>query len=1187
MGRKPQATKSRTRILIVEDSPTQAQQLRHILEQPGYEVAVAANGRLALEMAPRFQPTLVISDIVMPEMDGYELCKAIKSDEKLKGLPVILVTTLSNSQDVIRGLACGADNFIRKPYDDRDLLARIDYLLMNLELRKSQKMQLGVEIELGGHKHFITSERQQILDMLISTYEQAVGINAELKLREQELAHSNQVLLGLYRIAEGLNQTISEHEVAEIALERAMELPGIQAGWISLQDGKSAFRLAASRNLPPALLCEGAMEGPCDCRRRFLSGDLDHVTNILECERLKESKGDTNGLRYHATVPLWLADGHALGVMNLSGPGEGLFSEEELKVLYGIGNQVAVALERARLHEHLEQLVEERTSALTAEVEQRKRIQEEQTRLVAIIEATPDFVATGDLEGHPRYINQAGLRMLGYEPGQDVSGLPVAVGHPDWALKLVLETGIPQAIEHGTWSGETAFLGPDGVEVPVLQVIIAHRSPDGSLASLSTIAHDISLRKESETKIKRLNRIYSVLSGINTAIVRASEEGALFGEACQIAVEHGGFVFAWIGKLDADRLQVAPVAQAGRNDGYLAQINLTSTGNIQGSCALTAQALTEAKPVICNDIATDERMEAWSGAALDRGYRSVVVLPLILEGRPVGVFVLYAAETGVFDEDEMRLLTEMSADISFALENFRRETRRRQVEDELQESEARYRRITEGLTDYQYTVRIENGRATETTQCPACLSVTGYTAEEFAANPHLWMQMVVPEDREQVREHVQQILAGKDVPPLEHRIVQKNGGTRWISDTTILFKDASGELHSYDGVIKDITERKLAEVALRQLNEELEGKVAARTFELELARDEAQSANQAKSAFLATMSHEIRTPMNGVIGMVDVLHQTSLKGYQVEMVDLIRESAYSLLTVIEDILDFSKIEAGRLEIERAPMLLGNTLEKSCSMLDRLAENKGVELSLFIDPAIPASVMGDALRLRQVLINLANNAIKFSSSRQNQGRVSVRAVLADRGPDFVTVEFQVTDNGIGMDEETLARLFSSFTQADASTTRRFGGTGLGLAISRQLVELMGGEIKVRSALGEGSTFTVRLSFLPLPDKAEPDEEASWVAGLSCLVVGGLDTQACDLAAYLKAAGAMVEKAPDLKVAKERAALLPPGLTVVVLDEDVERRHHRRICARFCMEGLISRAASSPSRMGSSISAGGRA
>ncbi len=527
-------------------------------------------------------------------------------------------------------------------------------------------------------------------------------------------------------------------------------------------------------------------------------------------------------------------------------------------------------------------------------------------------------------------------------------------------------------------------------------------------------------------------------------------------------------------------------------------------------------------------------------------------------------------------------------------------TGRKQIENELRENAAHYKHITETLTDCQYTVRIENDRAMERVESPFCVAVTGYTAEEFAANPHLWMQMVVPEDCELVMNHVDQILTGVEVLSIEYRITRKNGEIRWISDTAIQFRDASGKLLSYGGVINDITESKQSENekhemlkaanqsrqamlgviedqqqakdALHQLNEELENKVTARTADLEQARLEADQANQAKSAFLAAMSHEIRTPMNGVVGMVDVLHQTSLKGYQVEMVDLIRESAFSLLGIIDDILDFSKIEADKLEIESLPMRVADVVEKACGLLDHLAVRKGTELTLFIDPAIPEEVLGDALRLRQILLNLANNAIKFSSGQQRQGHVSVRAILVKSTPDEhgrfpllnplpqageeaneslhdvkkILVEFQVIDNGIGMDEETLTRLFTPFSQADISTTRRFGGTGLGLAISGHLVDMMGGEIAVQSEPGKGSTFSVRLPLTLLPAKPDSDGKAVDLSGLSCLVLGGNESLGDDLAIYLTYAGALVERAPDMDAARKLIGTLAPGLWLLIID-----------------------------------------
>jgi two-component system sensor histidine kinase/response regulator len=361
---------------------------------------------------------------------------------------------------------------------------------------------------------------------------------------------------------------------------------------------------------------------------------------------------------------------------------------------------------------------------------------------------------------------------------------------------------------------------------------------------------------------------------------------------------------------------------------------------------------------------------------------------------------------------------------------------------------------------------------------------------------------------------------------------------------------------SNQAIAREADERSRAQQEIMRLNAELEERVSVRTAQLQLSNEElvaakagADKASQAKSEFLSSMSHEIRTPMNGVIGMVDVLHQTSLKDYQVEMVDLIRESALSLMTIIDDILDFSKIEAGKLELDVGPLAVGDIVEKVCNMLDRLAEKKSVELTMFIDPEIPAEVLGDALRVRQVLTNLINNAIKFSSGQDRPGIVSVRTVLVGEQPDQLFVEFQVSDNGIGMDEEIQARIFSSFTQADSTTTRRFGGTGLGLSISRHLVALMNGHIAVQSMLGKGSVFTVRLPFTRLPGRTDGANAAAPLAGLQCLAVGDLQGLADGIVTYLESAGARVHCVPSVTAARMKAASAP-GVVVWIVDTVVE-------------------------------------
>ena len=659
-------------------------------------------------------------------------------------------------------------------------------------------------------------------------------------------------------------------------------------------------------------------------------------------------------------------------------------------------------------------------------------------------------------------------------------------------------------------------------------------------------------------------------------------------------------------------------------------------------------------------------------------------------------------------------------------------------------SEERYKRITEGLTDYLYTVRVENGRAVETTQSPASVIVTGYTPEEFAADPYLWIQMVVPEDRELVNEHVRKILAGEDGLPVEHRITRKDGKIRWVSDTAVLNKDAAGKLLSYDGLIKDITERKQAQTELRvsekryrrlfeaakdgilildaetgmvvdvnpfligmlgltreefigkhlwelgffsniaankenfrtlqqqnyvrydnlplktaqgkelhvefvsniylvedirvvqcnirditernaadaqvrklsmaveqsaesivitdpdanieyvneafvrvtgynreeaigrkpsilqsgktpratydalwlalgqgktwkgefinhrkdgseyvefvtitpirqadghishyvavkeditekkrlgkeldQHRHHLEELVDIRTHELNEAKAAAEAANAAKSAFVANMSHEIRTPLNAIVGLTHLLRRSNPDPEQKEKLDKIVEASRHLLSVINDILDFSKIEAGKLNLCVADFSFARMLDNVVSMIGPKVRDKDLQLVVERD-AVPQALVGDSTRLVQALLNYLSNAVKFTE----RGTIGIRISKSEETPTDLLVRFEVTDTGIGIEPEKIADLFAAFEQVDASISRRYGGTGLGLAITRQLAHLMGGEAGAQSVPGQGSTFwfTARLRRSELGVDELPDAPALAKLSLRTMPVG---------------------------------------------------------------------------------------
>ena len=422
---------SPTTVLIAEDSATQAQELSFLLEEHGFKVKIARNGLIALSMARQEPPDLIISDIVMPEMDGYTLCRSVKADASLHQVPFILVTSLSSPHDVFKGLDVGADNFIVKPYDTDLLLSRISYLLTNRDLRKAGKLQVGIEIELSGQRHFITAERQQILDLLISTYEQAVRLYDALDVRQRELTRSYETLNALYDVAEGLNHCHTESEVANNAVERGLTLPGVKAGWLyTFKDG--VFKLVASRGVPEDIFAEDTPCQDCYCHKKLRRGEISTSVNVLQCERLARM-GSVGDLRYHASVPLTI-DGQANGLLNLVGSDQRMFSDDELRTLSGVGNQIGVALERAQLHESLERKVRDRTAALHAEVIERRqaetaareagdRLHQTNEALSTILDSTPVPTVTLDQEGKVMAWNRAAEAVFGYTP-EEVIGRP-------------------------------------------------------------------------------------------------------------------------------------------------------------------------------------------------------------------------------------------------------------------------------------------------------------------------------------------------------------------------------------------------------------------------------------------------------------------------------------------------------------------------------------------------------------------------------------------------------------------------------------------------------------------------------------------------------------------------------------------------------------------------------------------
>ena len=338
---------------------------------------------------------------------------------------------------------------------------------------------------------------------------------------------------------------------------------------------------------------------------------------------------------------------------------------------------------------------------------------------------------------------------------------------------------------------------------------------------------------------------------------------------------------------------------------------------------------------------------------------------------------------------------------------------------------------------------------------PAWKTVLGFSEEEMRTSP--FMDFVHPDDRTATIEAMSALTTGTQVIGFENRYRAKDGSYKRLQWASAPFIH-QGLIYA---VARDVTDRRAAEEALQQNAERLSQLVK----ELDVARQRAEQATVAKGEFLANMSHEIRTPMNAIIGMTDLTLQTRLTPQQREYIRTVKESAESLMTIIDDILDVSKIEARQLTLERAPFRFRDTVEDSVKLLAPRADQKGLDLSCRIAPDVPDALVGDPGRLRQVLLNLVGNAIKFT----DDGEVAVSVSLDERGADDVRLRFTVRDTGIGIPEDKQWEIFGAFVQADASTTRKYGGTGLGLAISTQLVEMMDGRMWLDSEVGKGTSF----------------------------------------------------------------------------------------------------------------------
>jgi len=489
-----------------------------------------------------------------------------------------------------------------------------------------------------------------------------------------------------------------------------------------------------------------------------------------------------------------------------------------------------------------------------------------------------------------------------------------------------------------------------------------------------------------------------------------------------------------------------------------------------------------AQPAWIPDVTRDRNFPRARIAARE-GLHAAFGFPVILRGNVHGVMEFFSREIREPDAAFLSTLATVGTQIGMFID-------RRQAQDELD-------RVFQLSLDMLCVVGFD-GHFKRVN--PIWERVLGWTPDELLERP--FVDLLHPDDREASMAAAADLMKGHELIYFENRYFHKDGTIRWLSWSAVPY---TAERVIY-AAGRDITERKAADEALARYSSDLEvahGQLEDQAMrlqrlveELEGSKRLAEQAAATKSAFLANMSHEIRTPLNGILGMTTLALQTHLSAEQRDYLKTVKSSADALLELINDILDFSKIEARRVELERAPFELRETVGDACRVLALRAAEKGLELAVDIAADVPELLVGDAGRLRQVLLNILGNAIKFTVT----GEVILRVRFEPPTDDRMTLLFSVTDTGIGIPLDKQEYIFQAFTQADSSTTRRYGGTGLGLAIARRLVDLMGGELWLDSDEGKGSTFFFSANFAkPLQAPAAEASERAALNGLRVLVV----------------------------------------------------------------------------------------
>jgi len=718
-----------------------------------------------------------------------------------------------------------------------------------------------------------------------------------------------------------------------------------------------------------------------------------------------------------------------------------------------------------------------------------------------------------DEQARFHYVNEEACRVLGYSR-DELLGMGVKDVDPDWpadrwsehwkTLKsqgaLLLE-GRHKTKEGGIFPVE---IGANFIEY------------DGRSFNLALV-RDITGRKHNEEELKRLNRELRALSDCNLALMRGEDEITLLTDICTIICDKAGYTLAWVGYAEHDPDKtIRPVAWAGFGSDYIENAKLSWSADLPHGQGPAGRTIRSGETICVQDFEVDRLMTPWREAALTHGYHSGLALPLKGDdGQPFGALLIYSERKNAITDSELRLMEELVGDLAFGIRALRIRAENRRSEAALRQRE-RYSqsllRLSRSLEQSQNYGQVLKAAQEEVATildfhflAIYLLSDDGTTfqALTFGGAIEKGIQAVsatLPIAGDPLLEEIAQscdivVVDDARCDPRTNKAIVNALQLRTLINVPIFLSEqhlgtiSTGSvgdegLHiltppereyltamaSHIAVTLDriqlLDERRQVEAQLRSYKDHLEQTVQQRTAELLLARDAAQAASKAKSLFLANMSHELRTPLNAILGFSRLMQQ----GQEVppelrENLDIINRSGEHLLELINAVLEIAKIESGKLQLEVAPFDLGAMVREVVELMRLRAQEKGLTLVLDQSSQFPRHIKGDEARLRQILVNLVGNAVKFT----DRGGVTIRLGVENNAHQYLTIE--VEDTGPGIASEDQPRLFEPFVQLGEELPG--SGTGLGLSITRQFVQLMGGRIAVTSTPGQGACFKAQL------------------------------------------------------------------------------------------------------------------